>query len=78
MADVSSVTPGLDVAALPGVTWIDLSSCLPIPEHEAIHDLSTNAARIAAAASGEYVPPPSDVRICLTGSALSVMWDSNM
>ena len=78
MADVSSVTPGLDVAALPGVTWIDLSSCLPIPEHEAIHDLSTNAARIAAAASGEYVPPPSDVRICLTGSALAIMWDSSM
>ena len=60
MADLPSVTPGLDVEALPAVTWVHLSSCLRIPEHEAIHDLSTNAARIAAAASGEYVPPPSD------------------
>ena len=36
------------------------------------------AARIAAIAADAPVAPPSDVRLCVTGSALAAMWDSDV
>jgi hypothetical protein len=75
LADLPTPSSSTPSAA---VSWTDLSTLLPVPENEAIHDLSAAAARIAAMAADQPVPPPSDVRMCVTGPALAVMWDNHV
>ena len=80
LADVPAIASSSTTSppSMPVVTWIDLTTRLPVPEHEAIHDLAAAASRLAAAAASAPVPPPSDVRLCVTGTALAHMWESNV
>ncbi len=80
LADVpltSSSPSNHPASAAPVISWIDLTTRLAVPEREVLHELSTAAARLAASAAAAPVPPPSDVRLCVTGSALELMWESN-
>lgn len=76
LADLSSSSGSPSTAQ--SITWTDLSTILPVPEQEAIHDMKAAAARVAAIADDAPVAPPSDVRLCVTGSALAAMWDSDV